>query len=280
MKPILVPINFSACAANAARYAADLAVAIKAELHLIHVIQAPVSSSQMIMTEYLYQEMVDSANRSLEEFRVELRKRADGKVNIHTVLEAGSLPVKIRQLCEKLQPYAVILGASGPSLEKFLSGSPISSLLHTLHYPVLVVPEGVSFTRLRRVLLACDEGDLGSGLPQSLPLLRELRDRFGSRFDIVTVETSKAAKTPAHKEDGKQDAARCEAWKESLKELYPEMHVIQSEKIQDGILDYLKDHDADLVMVFPKRHGLFDFHVSQSRKLAKHSPIPVLSLHE
>jgi nucleotide-binding universal stress UspA family protein len=273
MKPILVPVNFSACAANAARYAADLAVAIKADLHLIHVIQAPVSSSQLIMTEYLYQEMLDSANQSLEALRIELGKRTNGKVNISTVLEAGSLPVKIRRLCQQLQPYAVILGASGPSLEKFLSGSPIASLLHTLNYPVFVVPEGVSFTRLRRILLACDTRDLSSGLPRTLPLLKELRDRFGSRFDIVTVETGK-------EQSQEQVVFQGEGWKEALKELYPEMHVIHSARIQDGVLEYLKENEADLVMVFPKKHGMFEFHVSQSRKLAKSSPIPVLSLHE
>ncbi|MDP4247307.1 MAG: universal stress protein [Bacteroidota bacterium] len=277
MKAIVVPINFSACAANAARYAADLALAIRSDLHLVHVIQAPVSSSQLIMTEYLYQEMVDSANQSLEGFRVELQKRTEGKVNIHTLLEAGSLPIKVKQLCQKLEPYAVILGASGPSLEKILSGSPISSLLHTLNYPVLVVPETVGFTRFRRILLACDPEDLGSGLPQSVPLLKELRERFGSRFDIVTVETGKAE---AHHHAIVGTVAAGETLKEPLKELYPEMHVIQSAKIQDGVLEYLKENEADLVMVFPKKHGLFDFHVSQSRKLAKHSPIPVLSLHE
>jgi hypothetical protein len=32
-------------------------------------------------------------------------------------------------------------------------------------------------------------------------------------------------------------------------------------------------------MVFPKKHSFFDFHTSQSRKLAQRSPVPVLSLH-
>ena len=51
MKSIVVPIDFSPSSDNAARYAADLALAIKADLHLIHVIQAPVTAAELTMTE-------------------------------------------------------------------------------------------------------------------------------------------------------------------------------------------------------------------------------------
>jgi len=273
MKSIVVPVNFSACAANAARYAADLALVLKAELHLIHVIQIPAASVEMNMTEYLYQEMVDSANGSIQELRVELQRRTHGKIDIKTILEGGSLSIKVKELCGELKPYAIILGASGPSLEKFLGGSPVASLLHNLNYPILVIPENTAFRNLNQILLACDLDDIGSGIPHSLPLLKDLRKHFGSRFDIVTVETKNVLAN-------EETIFRNETWKEQLKELCPEIHLIRTPKVEEGILEYLRHHEADLVIVFPKKHGLFDFHVSQSRKFAKHSPIPVMSLHE
>ncbi len=273
MKTIVVPVNFSSCSANAARYAADLALALRSDLHLIHVIQVPLAAADMMMTEYVYQEMVDSANASLQQLKADLAKRCVNRVRIETSLEAGNVASKVKDLCKQLQPYAIVLGASGPTLEKFLAGSPVASLLHNLTYPVLVVPETASFHHFRRVLLACDLEDIDSGVHHSLPLLKDIRSHFGSRFDIVTVETHRVLTE-------EQKDIKSGGWKEQLKELYPEIHYICMPGVEEGILEYLGHHDADLVMVFPKRHRLFDFHVSQSRKLAKHSLIPVMSLHE
>lgn len=272
MKTIIVPVNFSPCSANAARYAADLAQAVKAGLHLIHVIQIPLTSTEIVMTEYLYAQIVESADIALKQMRADLIKHTHGRIDIEIGLEVGSVPGKMKERCLELEPYAIVLGAAGPTLEKFLAGSPVASLLYNLDFPVLVVPEKSGFHQFRRILLACDLDDIGSGMPNSLPLLKDLRLHFGSRFDIVTVETSRVLSD----EDSVFEAG---CWKDQLRELYPEVHYIRKPKVEEGILEYLGHNEADLIMVFPKKHRFFDFHVSQSRRLAQHSPIPVLSLH-
>jgi nucleotide-binding universal stress UspA family protein len=272
MKSIVVPIDFSTCASNAARYAADLALAIKADLHLIHVIQVPVTAAELSMTESVYRDMIEGANISLKKMQADLTKRTLQRIRIDTLVDAGSVTGKVHDLCRKVDAYAIVLGVSGPNLEKFLAGSPVTSLLQHLAFPVLVVPETATFQQFKRILLAFDLEDIGSGLPHCLPLLKELHAHFGSRVDVITVETRKVL----------TDEASCfesGGWKEQLKELYPEIHYIRKSKVEDGILEYLGHHQADLVMVFPKKHGFFDFHISQSRRLAQSSPVPVLSLH-
>jgi len=271
MKPIIVPVNFSTYAVNAARYAADLALALHAELYLVHVIQVPVASTEMPMSESLYKEMVDSAELNLEGLKAELVKRTIQRVPVKCIIKVGSVSVKIKGLCEELEPYAVVLGAAGTTLEKFLATSPAASLLHSLHYPVLVVPETGVFHHFRRVLLACEPKDISAGIPNSLPLLKDLRRCFGSRIDIVTIETAPLAE--------EETVYPCEVWKGAFSEFHPELHYIKAAKVEEGILQFLGHHEADLVMVFPKRHRMFEFHVSQSRKLTKRSPIPVISIH-
>jgi nucleotide-binding universal stress UspA family protein len=271
MKTIIVPVNFSPCAANAARYSADLARAIHADLHLIHVLQVPVNSAELAMTQYLYEDMVESADIALKQLQFELIKRTHNRIKVDISLKAGNVSAKVNDLCKDLQPYAVVLGAAGPSFRKSLAGSPIASLLHNLDYPVLVVPESYTFHPFRRILLACDLEEIGAGIPYSLPLLKGLREQFGSRFDIVTVGMQKVRTEDLHVLDSV-------GWKTKLKELYPELHYVQGSKVEDGILDYLAQNEADLIMVFPKKHGFFEFHASKSRKVAQHSPTPVLSL--
>jgi len=272
MKSIVVPIDFSTCASNAARYAADLALAIKADLHLVHVIQVPLTAAELSMTESVYRDMIEGANISLRKMQADLTKRTLQRIRIEILVDAGSVTNKVHDLCRRVDAYAIVLGVSGPGLEKFLAGSPVTSLLQHLECPVLIVPEAASFQQFRRILMAFDLDDVGSGLPNCLPLLKELREYFGSRVDIITVETRKVL----------TDEATCfesGGWKEQLKDLYPEVHYIRKSKEEDGILEYLGHHEADLVMVFPKKHSFFDFHISQSRRLAQSSPVPVLSLH-
>jgi nucleotide-binding universal stress UspA family protein len=271
MKPIIVPVNFSPCAANAARYSADLARAIHSDLHLIHVLQVPVNAAELTITQYLYKDMVEAADIALKQLQFELIKRTNNRIKVEISLEAGNFPSKVKDLCGELKPYAVVFGAAGPTYEKFLAGSAVSSLLHNLDYPVLVVPETYTFHPFRRVLLACDLEDIGSGIPHFLPLLKGLREQFGSRFDIVTVGRQKVLTEDLHILDSV-------GWKTKLKELYPEIHYVQESKVEDGILDYLAHNEADLIMVFPKKHGFLEFHVSQSRKVAERSPVPVLSV--
>jgi len=227
MKSIVIPVNFSACSGNAARYAADLAQTIRADLCLVHVIEIPITSADMVMTEALYEEMVESSNNSLKELRFELQKHTNNTIRVEIKIEVGSVTGKMKELCQEIQPYAIVLGASGPTFEKFLTGSPVASLLHSLNYPVLVVPEGVSFHQFRRVLLACDLDDIGSGTPMSLPLLKDLQKYFGSKFDIVTVETGAVLSE-------EQKTFKNEGWKDQLKELFPEIHYVRNSKVEDG----------------------------------------------
>jgi nucleotide-binding universal stress UspA family protein len=104
MKSIVVPINFSPCAANAARYAADLAQAIHADLHLIHVLQVPVNSAELTMNQYLYDQMVESADIALKQLQFELTKRTNNRIKVETTLEAGNVASKVKDLCRELKP--------------------------------------------------------------------------------------------------------------------------------------------------------------------------------
>jgi len=283
MRSIIVPVNFSACADNAARYAADLALALHSELLLVHVLEVPVTTADMVMTQDLYEEMIDSADIALKALQARLVRRTIGRIQINTRIEVGRVASKVRQLCQEGKPYAVVVGASGPSLEKFIAGSPVTSLLGNIPYPVLVVPEKTSFRPFRHIVLACDPLDIGTGMPQSLSLLKNLRHYFGTRFDIITIDPKKPAEGEQailETEESERYLFQSDAWKEQIRDLYPQIHVIRGAGVEEGLLQYLKNHEADMVMVFPKKHRLLEFHVSQAKKLAMHSPIPVMSIHE
>jgi nucleotide-binding universal stress UspA family protein len=271
MTSILVPVNFSPCSFNAARYAAGLAMATGAELHLLHVIQIPLTSTEMVMNEYLYTQMSEAAESGLKEIKTDILEQEPGLVSVTTHLQTGNVAEKVNEWYGALKAELIVMGVTAPTMEKFLAGSPVGNLLH-LRHPLLVVPEHAKYEPLRRIVLACDESDIQHGIPHSLPLLRELRERTGATVDIVTVDTGSVLSDEA--------TCYCGTGPDSLAVLSPKRHYIRQHNVEEGLQAYLHDEAFDLTVVFPKRHSLLEFHPSRSRRLARHAQTPVLSLPE
>lgn len=271
MKSIIVPVNFSPCSFNAARFAAKLAIAMGAELHLLHVIQIPLPSTEMVMDEYLYTQISEAGESSLKEIKTDILDQTTGLISITTHLQTGAVADKVEEWYTALKADLIVIGVTGPTMEKFLAGSPVGSLLH-LRHPLLVVPEHVTYRPFRLISMACEERDINCGLPHSLPLLRELKKCYGAAIDVITVETGKVMSDEA--------CGYPEEASGVLAVLNPSRHYLRRPTIEEGLQEYLNGHSADLAVVFPKKHSLLEFHQSHSRRLAKHAALPVLCLPE
>lgn len=274
MKKIVVPVNFSPSSDNAARYAVDMARAIGASLHLVHVLQMTVSTAEIAMTEYLFEEIQDSAGEGLKQLREELVKRTDDLVPVFTHIEVGALEYRLKDFCAANIPFVVIMGNAGSSLKRDLVGSNLAGAIGHLPYPLIVVPADAVFHSIKRVILACDLDDITGGIPVASSFLRELRDCFGSSFEVINICMSK---NDDHNEA--ETAFEFKCWKDRLHNLYPEVHFLRMNKVEEGIGKYLDDHPADLLLVFPKKYNWFEFHASRSKKIALHSTVPVMSIH-
>ena len=81
MKTILLATDFSITASNAAKYAADMASAINADLLLLHVYQMPVVYYEIpvAMTEG---KMIEDAEKGVNQLKEELLQKTGSKVNI------------------------------------------------------------------------------------------------------------------------------------------------------------------------------------------------------
>ncbi|HUB61811.1 MAG TPA: universal stress protein [Puia sp.] len=271
MKSIIVPVNFSPCAFNAARYAAGLAMATGSELHLLHVIQIPLASTEMVMNEYLYDQMADAAESSLQEIKTAVLEQTTGQVAVTTHLQTGSVAAKVEEWYGALKADLIVLGLTRPTMEKFLAGSAVDSVLH-LRHPLLVVPEHAEYQPFHRIVLACDANDVQGGIRHSLPLLQELQERFGAAVEVITVDTGKVI----------SDEACCypPEGADSLSVLHPSRRYLHQQNVEEGLEEYLHNDPAELAVVFPKRHSMLEFHQSHSRRLARHAATPVLSLPE
>jgi nucleotide-binding universal stress UspA family protein len=256
MRSIVVPVDFPDSSSNAARYAADLALAINADIHLIHVLEPPIAAAELPVPEYVFEEMQQEGLTMLRSLSGELSGRTGNKVRITSDLDVGAIEYRLDEFCRQINPFLVVT-ANAPLARKLPS-------------PALYVPEDTVFHPIKKIVLACELDDLGAGIPASLPFLKELADLLDAKYQVINIST---------RAQDREANAVFSAWEDRLRELFPQTHFERSNNIGDSVNKYLCSSGADWLIVFPKRHKLLDFHVSQSKKIAKACTIPVMSVH-
>lgn len=269
MRCLLVPVDHTEISTNAARYAADLALAIDADIHLLHVVAVPVTPAE-IPAGFLYEQLEKDGATVLKWLYDELRARTKEQVTITTRQEIGGVAYVIAQRCKQLQPFAVVMGAPQGSFWRAIGGSPAIDAARHLPYPVLVVPANATFHRIGRIVLAAEPDKIDTGLPVTIAFLKQLRDLFAARFDVINVEINNNG--------GGKKFPESYHWKEALSEIYPELHFLQAADLSEGINQYLGKTGSDWLMVFPQKHPWLEFHKSRSARLVAHSQVPVLSI--
>ena len=272
MKTIIVPVNFSANSNNAARYAADMALSINAELQLFHVLQVPITAVDVPTSDYLMEELQTEANDSLEELKQGLMERTNGKVKVLSSLQAGCIEFKLEEFCEKVKPFLVVMGVTGDSMEKVLTGSSTVAAVRQLRYPLVIVPGGAIFHVIKKIVLACDLRDLVSDF--YVDYLNEIKNVFHASIEVINIIPDKEPRLEID-----QDSFAFNSWNNKLRQISPEVRFIRISNIEDGIAKYLYNHPADLLFVLPKNHHFFEFHKSHSKRIAMRSPIPVMCFH-
>lgn len=276
MKTIVVPTDFSPVSVNAMNYAADMAIAIKAPLTLLHVYQIPVSyaDTQAPLPIINVADIEELSRQQLEEAKNRLERVAGGAIPIHTELRLGSVVSELEDVCDRLDPFAVIMGTKGASLvERLFLGSTTLSVLRKLTTPVIVVPPGSSFNGIKKITLACDFKAVGETLPADT--IKEWVEVFGAELSVLNVDYDNRNFKPDTPEQSI-------VLHRLLQDAKPKYHFVENENVEDGISEFAETNNIDLIITIPKKQRLLDrlFQKSHTSRLAIHSHIPLLSVYE
>ncbi|HXL55515.1 MAG TPA: universal stress protein [Chitinophagaceae bacterium] len=270
MKTIIAPTDFSAVSINAVDYAADMAVDISAELILFHVSEQPVTVSEVSFTEPVYDKTV--SEEKITNLKNSLNIRTKNKINIRIKNIAGAIHGavhnELEDLCKQKKPFAVVMGTHGNgTIQRFFIGSATFYAARHLPYPVLVVPKGVRYKPVKKIVLASDLKTINT---IRLNEIRTVTDAFSATLDVIHVNkaSGEVAKEPIEK-------YLLESY---LKEFHPKFHFINDSSVEKGIELFAQKNDIDLILILPKKHG--PFHKSQSKEFVFHSPVPVITIHE
>lgn len=264
---VLLPTDFSENAEHAIQYAIDIVTKTNGELYVLHAYDLPYSERSM--TTSLLEEMKINAEQNMDDFE----KTKLGPANIHYKCKVvlGNPIRLIKETATNQNSDLIVMGTKGASgLEEFLIGSNAASVIHNVELPVLIIPSQAQWKDIKKIVLATDLDLKGKELP--LERLKKIATILGAKIEILHFQEHKGNVM------GNRDLI------EKVLGDTPHSYSISKTKedLHKSILHYCEEHNGDVVAAITKHYGFFEglFHKSLVSKLAYHTVIPLLALHE
>ncbi len=270
MQTIIAPTNFSDNSLNAVNYAADLATFMGANLLLLNIVPLDLSY-EVPIDEYLYEEMVQTAQKKLDKIKEELIKKSVRKINITAKAILSTVYQGVEKECDLNKPFLVVIGTSKENkTEHLLFGRKDFVFLNNLKYPVLAIPSNGSFKPVKKIILASDLKNIYEVPIQFLNLLIKI---FDASFTIVHV--SKLRKKAS-------DEINMYLLRKELKELHPAIDIVIANNIDEGIKSYAHKNNDDLIILMNRHYSLPEIliHKSEGKAILSGSEKPILKVPE
>ena len=273
MKNIIVPVDFSSTASNAAEFAGNLAAFYGAEIWLYHAYQIPIALSEFAYPVLDVAEMQKAAEHELEVLRENTLSKLRTPVEMHIRAEMNVVQAGLNSLCDEVKPDLVLMGLSGKNtLARLIVGSNTIRAINDLRYPLLIIPPKAEFIPVRKIGFACDYKEVGDNTP--VQLLKKLVTDFHADLHVLNIDHHHRTNGVSLEESAKMD--------ELLKGVKAEYHSVEARDVTEGINWFIDKEKLDWVMMIPKKHRLLDkiFLRSHTKELVFHTHTPVLCIHE
>ncbi len=275
MKTIIIPTDFSPVATNALHYGIDMAKTINASILLLHVYQVPVSFTDMPVVLVSVDELRKGSEERLEHLKKEVEHITSGALKVYTEARLGNVVDELETLCEKIKPFAVVMGSKGASgIEKVLFGSNTLTAIRHLSWPVICVPPGKTFgSGIKKIGFACDFSHVVDTTPTHF--IKDFVKEFKAELHVLNVDYHNRHFKPETPEESL-------LLHTMLEDANPSYHFLEHKDIEDGINEFAEKNNLDLVITIPKKHKLLEgiFRPSSTRQLVFQSHVPVMCVHE
>ena len=274
MRKLIVPTDFSDTSKNAARFAARMAVDIPgSELILFHSFDKVVAGTDGTPISSDPQARKSISMAALENVKSDLPLFTE--INIRCIAEEGAFLSNLEMLIKEENADMVIMGINGATrLEQVMIGSSTLGAINQTLCPVMIIPPSAHYKKIRTVVYACDMKNVETSTP--VKNLRKMLKTFNPKLYVVNVDTEHYVEIT---EEYQQEKAKMN---ELLSGFEPEYAFIRLFDFTDAINQFATDKNADVIITVPRKHSFLStlFTTSHTKKLAYHSHLPVLAIHE
>ena len=276
MKKIIFPTDFSAASKNAFLYAIEMAKTFEASIEVVHCFSPAFDPNQPIVIEPL-EESRKFINERLKRFVNLYPDQMIGKDNRKVEVSYEALmgfPVEeIVRLSKEESPFMLIMSTTGDhNLIDKIFGSVSAAVSRHAHSPVLLIPNGVTFHPIKRIMYASNYESVDEAMIKGVTLFSQI---FGANIHFVHVA----------QENDALIALEDEVFRDMFDETVPpvafEFNTIQHNDIVEGLNKYAEDHHIDLAVFVTYYRSFWSnlMHRSQTRKMALNTKLPLLVMH-
>ncbi len=273
MKTILAATDFSDVADNAVDYASAFAVFAKARLILFngYAIPVPVSSDVPIVT-IPFDELEAESMKQLKALEKKLTNKHPG-LEIELVSRAGFVADEILKVQEEKKTWLTVMGITGAGRAAALFGSNATTLQKLSESPIIIVPKNAKFSIPGKIALAAD---FRSIIPDKVvDKFKEMVRLFKCKiavFDVLRT-TELVSYTKAAAEVNLEN---------SLGDLKHSFFFPSGDDPVAETNDFIDRNNIDMLVMIPHNYSFITklFHRSVTKKMALHTHIPLLSIHE
>jgi nucleotide-binding universal stress UspA family protein len=222
-------------------------------------------------------------NKRLHTYIAELKAKHGKDLSISSMLEMGFVFDEIENVVEKKKIDLLVMGITGAGkISELLLGSNATQVIKKLNCSTITVPEDAKFTAIKKIAFACDYNEIEES--KAVDKLVDFVQLLHAKLMIVNIGNS-------HKQSySKELSGRLlEYVFENVNETVDipntidySVHKRKDDDIVHGINHFVNNHKADLLVMIPRNHSFLSslFHESNTKKMAFHSHVPLLTLHE
>ncbi len=273
MKNILIPTDFSFCARNAIQYAIDCFGHKEVQYYFLNTYEQVSSSATMMVSliDRMREDSVNGLKNEVDYFQNILPNTAKPIISL---TEYGALRnVLSKKVVDNNIDFVVVGTKGADGFDKFITGSNASDLIRAVNCPLIIVPENHRFIKIRTIGFAADfERIMNHSVSNSI-------DSFLQDFDsqLVVVNIRKEGEEL----DLEKGAARV-----NLHSLFKGKRFmvsnIENKNIVEGINNFGKDYDIDLLVMLARKHGFFEsiFRKSITKEIAMMGELPLIIINE
>jgi nucleotide-binding universal stress UspA family protein len=175
---------------------------------------------------------------------------------------------------EEKNPSLIIMGITGAGkAAQVLIGSNTTSVMKKIHTPLLIIPKQAKYKKVEKILLACDyNSEMDEDVLEKIKRYVQL---FKAKLYVIDVITHEAV--PAY-----ENTIAEFKLEHSLREIPHTTFFPHSENISDEINSFADYYKYDWLVMMPHKHKFPDslFHKSNTKQMAFHTHIPLLTIHD
>jgi nucleotide-binding universal stress UspA family protein len=280
IKNILVPVDFSENSKAAYEFAIGLADDLNAAIKVVHILNefnavTPLADTLIVpASDNDFDEKLNAFLAAEESEMGAVLTKKSVKVNSEVVF--GNVASSIINLSKTGEYDLVVMGITGErSFSEQLFGSTASDVSQKAACPVLLLPKNYQYTGILDMLYACDFDHTSTS---QIKKVAETADFFDANVNLVFVrETFNEDKNydDSIKEIGK-------VFNSYAPNVEFKAEIIDEDSVVDGVNEYCKENNVDMVVVVTKNRSFWSkfVHSSTTKQMALYAEAPVLILHE